>query len=222
MIRKKIKGFSNYEISSCGRVFSLKRKHNQSDKMSNEEIELKIQYIDDAYAIVGLTDDDGNRRMKSVHRLVAEAFIPNPENKRTVNHKDGDKSNNSVNNLEWATHSENNKHAFDKNLKENKKTYTKKDEMEIIRLKKEGFKIKEIKEILNHIATIGIQRVCKKNNLINKKKNTSKYSIVEKILIKKMLVESSEPLSTLCPKINIERRLAGKIRRNLAWQEIEI
>ena len=49
-----------------------------------------------------------------VHRLVAQRWIPNPEGKRTVNHKDGDVFNNDVSNLEWASDSENNKHAFDK------------------------------------------------------------------------------------------------------------
>ena len=116
MIRKPIKGFSNYEVSKCGRVFSIRRKHNQSDVYDTTEVEMKIQYIEDAYAILGLVDDKGNNRMKSVHRLVAETFIPNPENKRTVNHKDGDKHNNVYTNLEWATYQENSQHACNTGL----------------------------------------------------------------------------------------------------------
>lgn len=74
--------------------------------------------------IPGYVESNGYRRVKieskclggivrsSIHQLVAEAFIPNPDNKPFVNHKDLNKLNNSVDNLEWVTHSENMKHAY--------------------------------------------------------------------------------------------------------------
>jgi len=68
------------------------------------------------YLAVGLMKD-GKQVPVSVHRLVAKAFIPNPENKPQVNHKDGNKENNHVNNLEWVTNQENIRHSYDTGLR---------------------------------------------------------------------------------------------------------
>jgi hypothetical protein len=57
---------------------------------------------------------NGERTTFLVHRIMAATFLPNPTNKRTVNHKDGNKLNNNIDNLEWATYSENNKHSYSK------------------------------------------------------------------------------------------------------------
>lgn len=86
-----------YKVSNRGRVRKGER--------------LKTPRVDHGgYLTVCLFKHSKQKHMK-VHRLVALAFIPNPENKKTVNHKDGNKANNCVYNLEWATQSENIIHA---------------------------------------------------------------------------------------------------------------
>lgn len=102
---KQVIGYEGlYEVSNTGKV-----KNAQTGR------EIAIGYVN-GYKRVNLWKNN-KYKTKRIHRLVAEAFIPNPENKRTVNHKDGDKLNNNVNNLEWATHSENNKHAYNSGFK---------------------------------------------------------------------------------------------------------
>lgn len=64
---------------------------------------------------------DGKKYDVMVHKVIAETFIPNPQNLPCVNHKDGNKHNNSVENLEWVTYSENSKHAVDNGLYEKRK-----------------------------------------------------------------------------------------------------
>ena len=89
-----IKGFENiYEVSDQGRVKSL--------KFGKERI-LKPVRMTKGYLIVGLCKN-GEIKQCFVHRLVAQTFIPNPDNLSQVNHKDENKTNNSVHNLEWCS-----------------------------------------------------------------------------------------------------------------------
>jgi hypothetical protein len=79
-------------------------------KRVRKEIMLTPTY-DRGYLILGLTNNKGIQKMKKVHRLVLEAFVPNIYNKRTVNHINGIKDDNRLENLEWATDLENTQHA---------------------------------------------------------------------------------------------------------------
>jgi hypothetical protein len=90
---KSVNGYANYEISSCGRV-------------RNATTERMLKPSDRGYQVINLTKN-GKPKQHYVHRLVAEAFIDNPEEKRCVDHIDGNKANNHLENLRWATHTEN-------------------------------------------------------------------------------------------------------------------
>lgn len=90
--------YEGYMVSSLGRVkHVLKKGTYRILTNSNHRCGYKTAYC--------------GQKNRLVHRLVAKAFIPNPENKKDVNHIDGDKTNNNVNNLEWTTRLENMQHA---------------------------------------------------------------------------------------------------------------
>ena len=94
----KIKGYEDYYITKSGKIFST---------LTNKE--LKFDKSCHGYCKVKLMDRRLGRFINlQVHRIVANQFIPNPYNLPEVNHKDGNKSNNSIYNLEWCTASYNN------------------------------------------------------------------------------------------------------------------
>lgn len=106
-----------YEICDSGRVFSLDRITtglHGSQKCNGKEIK-PIKHKKHGYYLVNLAKE-GKVKQYRLHVLVAKHFIPNPENKPTVNHKLGDKSLNSKNDLEWATHQEQMDHAVTNGL----------------------------------------------------------------------------------------------------------
>lgn len=106
-----------YQVSNLGQVLSLPRVVGSGKYARKTKSRIRKQSIETGYAMVELYRSDGTKKMCLVHRLVAEAFIPNPDGKPTVNHIDGNKLNNHVQNLEWATQGENNEHALRTGLK---------------------------------------------------------------------------------------------------------
>lgn len=100
-------------MSDYGRVRSLDRiiMHPRMGETRKKGKLLKPQNYTNGYVYVALPAV-GKQIKTSIHRIVATAFISNPENKREVNHIDGDKKNNAATNLEWSTPSENSLHTF--------------------------------------------------------------------------------------------------------------
>lgn len=138
-IWKDVVGFENlYEVSNQGEVRtkertyidSLNRKILRSSKIMKQTPFGRL--TTNQYRQVRLTGDKEHpvKRAYAVHQLVANAFIPNPNNYPIINHKDGVKCNNSILNLEWCTYSYNNQHAYNDNLKN--------DNLQIIQVLQDG------------------------------------------------------------------------------------
>ena len=156
----------DYYISNYG---NLKKENYKTRKNKNgKEIIVKTYQKENGYLQATIYDKKNKKQLKRyIHRLVAEAFIPNPNNLPCVNHKDGNKQNNCVDNLEWCSYSENVKHAYKNGLmlkkygeeNKNSKIYVELDEnynfiREIIGSretgKQEGFSRDKISRVARH------------------------------------------------------------------------
>ena len=142
-------GYSKYDITMTGAVYSR----------------ITYEYMigapsKDGYPRVYIIGDDGHGRTEITHRLVAKMFIPNPENKPEVNHIDGDKTNNSVTNLEWVTGWENVLHALRTGLRIS--ALTDDQIISICEMLQQGYPVYQIMQILNvpKHAVLGIKSGC--------------------------------------------------------------
>ena len=162
---KDIEGYEGYyQISSHGRVRSVNRYvRHPSGKQAQKRGRIFRNGWKNKSLIAGLTKE-GKSRGFLIYRLVAKAFIPNPDNKPEVNHIDGNRMNNHISNLEWSTRSENEKHAYDTGLyisrKGNEHPMSKLSETDINRMKNllsEGKSKKDISKVFN----VSYSHVCK-------------------------------------------------------------
>ena len=161
-IWKDIEGYEGlYQVSNLGRVRSTTRKQ-LANIRNNKYITKKGQVLTPMISNAGYGRvtlfKERKRKMYSVHRLVAMAFIDNPDNLPEVNHKDGNKRNNELHNLEWCSKSANVKHAYDNKLT---KHYTRK----ILQYGANGELLKEWDSLISITRELGfnfktIQTVC--------------------------------------------------------------
>lgn len=148
-----------YEISSLGRVKSLREMAATNKKFYYRgSIILKGSTTNNGYRRVTLTDSNKRVIYQLLHRLLAIHFIPNPNNLPHINHKDGNKLNNSLDNLEWCTNRDNVIHAWENNLVDNRgeKCGTSKlkefEVRDILQMSKDGYSKKDIHLKYNQVS----------------------------------------------------------------------
>ena len=140
---KDIEGFPNYQMSNLGNVWSKKTNRILKPYKTNR-----------GYLTVGFWLD-GKKKRLSIHRLVAQAFLTNPQNFPEVNHINGYKRDNSLNNLEWVSGSANIAHAYRSGLRKQKLANT--DRKLILHLLQQGLTQRAIGKLFNvSHSTVGI------------------------------------------------------------------
>ena len=154
---EKLKGFENYYIDKEGNIYTKDKKL------------MTGKFVDNTGYYQIVLRKNGKRSYQRLHRLIAKQFIDNPNNLPQVNHKDGNKLNNSLDNLEWISNSDNTKHGYDNNLYHNKK------QIKIIainKISKEKFIFPSIRKCSEELK---INRKTLSSILFNNKTNNYNY-----------------------------------------------
>lgn len=162
---KLITNSRNYYITPDGRVFSGSKELKQT-KTPQGYLKVRIYYV------------DGTSRDQKVHRLVAMEYIPNPLNKKEVNHIDANKTNNDISNLEWVTHAENMRHAHDNNLitygfETANSHYSEEQIRKVFQLMQEGWRYKDISKETG----VGYQHIINLRNNHRHKNIAEEYQV---------------------------------------------
>lgn len=170
-IWKDVPGYEGlYKVSSLGRVMSVS--YNRTNRPA-----IRVLRADRlGYLVVTLHNNNHSKTFK-VHRLVAIAFIPNPECFPCVNHKDEDKMNNNINNLEWCSYSYNNKYGNRprKVLNAHKAKKSSKAERAVVKLDTNGAVLEEFSSISEAARIIGIARESVRDAVRGKSKTCVGY-----------------------------------------------
>lgn len=217
-IWKDIPGYEGcYQASNLGRIKSLERKveyNNQEDRILKEKI-MKLNPTTRGYIRIGLCKK-GRSRSHFVHRLIVSTFIG--ESNLQVNHIDGVKTNNNIDNLEYVTHQENIKHAVRIGLIKNN---SKINEKLIIKDYKNGFRLRQLEKKYK-TSHQDIRRVLKANNIEIESKGIRRrrYEIDELVL--KQLIDKGYNNSEISRKLNVSRYSVRYRRQLLESTEAQI
>mgnify|MGYP002753608007 CR=1 FL=1 len=237
---KTIPWAKQYKVSNTGRIFSFaKIKIGIELKPTICKDKRTLSLEKERYPSVSISDNNKQIKNHHIHRLVAEMFIPNPENKKCVNHIDGNKQNNVVTNLEWVTYKENTQHALKNNLlnppvgeRSSGAIYTESQVLEAINLLSTGKTNKEVADVTN------INERCI-SDIRNKKRwsylwNTDKtrgISIPQgddgrfkpKIPLETRIeiIKDSKTLAVkdLAKKYNLEQSVASRVKSGKYWKD---
>ena len=214
-IWKTIEKAKNYEISNFGRI-----RHRKTSNVRKSYCRKLVGATGKTFwSVCIVTVNIGKKQlMLKVHREVAIAFIPNPENKPTVNHIDGNRRNNKVDNLEWATYSENMQHAYNNSLNDSTQRSLLKSDLETIySLLEKGYLAQDIAKLFDipksTITDIINGKTYKKFGIDFSKFSKSYYvkKAIDDIDTIKQLLVSGLSKTKIAKQYNISRRTLNRL-----------